>query len=472
MNKKIFLIIIPVLILIEFIFGFLLNNSFDKTVNKKVKENPEVNRQQFAIFIEDDNGNYNEYESSKLPANHVLNYEKSKCIDLKGNEIKDILSWDNNEVTVKITNTTFCYLYFELPPKAFAIYSNTDNSLSFYNNTNVENIKKGNVYNNKTVTEIYKTKDLNNTNFTSFNDVPWKDIQDLVKKVVVEESFSPVSTAYWFCDFSYANTFDLGKLDTSKVTNMSYMFAFVLSQIKNNTTPINEIVNYFLKIEFKYKDKLVINGIENWDTSQVKNMYRMFLFTGLNASSVEMDISKWDVSNVTNMGSMFGGFALGADEVNIGEDKFSKWNTSSLKVVTTMFYLTALNDKDFSMDLSNWDMSNVTDMRGMFNAFGYYSTLTSVKELLGDINNWDTSSVIDMSHVFHFTGNNLKEFSLDLTGWDVSNVKNMSSMFSSTGVYSQTIEIDISNWDTSNVTDMSYMFYGCGHRSTQKFSRD
>ena len=63
----------------------------------------------------------------------------------------------------------------------------------------------------------------------------------------------------------------------------------------------------------------------------------------------------------------------------------------------------------FNDDLSNWDVSNVTDM-------GYMSLDTSSFNL--GIDNWNVSNVTDMS--FMFLG--ASEFNQDLSGWCVSQI--------------------------------------------------
>ncbi len=102
--------------------------------------------------------------------------------------------------------------------------------------------------------------------------------------------------------------------------------------------------------------------------------------------------------------------------------------------------------------LSEWDVSNVTNMSAMF--AGCWS-LTNLNPLSG----WDTSHVTDMSEMFDEMPK-LADLS-GISGWDVSNVKDMHNMFS------QDMGCEISNlnalqnWDVSNVTNMSRMFFGC-----------
>jgi surface protein len=70
----------------------------------------------------------------------------------------------------------------------------------------------------------------------------------------------------------------------------------------------------------------------------------------------------------------------------------------------------------FNGDLSNWDVSNVKYMSGMFErAFSFN----------GDISKWDVSNVKDMSHMFE----RAESFNGDISKWDVSNVKYMHNMF-------------------------------------------
>ena len=99
------------------------------------------------------------------------------------------------------------------------------------------------------------------------------------------------------CDDESVN---LGSIDTSLITDMSYLF-----------------------YESKRKD---FSGIEEWDTSNVKNMEGMFLLVAV----FDRPIGVWDVSNVENMKDMFKGAEI------------------------------------FNQPIETWDVSNVEEMKGMF----------------------------------------------------------------------------------------------------------
>ncbi|SMG34801.1 major paralogous domain-containing protein [Fibrobacter sp. UWB13] len=141
-----------------------------------------------------------------------------------------------------------------------------------------------------------------------------------------------------------------------------------------------------------------------------------------------LDISGWDVSNVTDMEAMFQGSRLNVD--------LSKWNVSKVKNMKEMF-----SNSSFKGDLSKWDVSNVENMSGMF------SRGVEVKSALS---HWNVGHVKDMSSMF--SGSTFNE---DISKWDVSNVLNMEGMFEFS-----TFNGDISRWNVSKVKNMSCMFQG------------
>ena len=100
------------------------------------------------------------------------------------------------------------------------------------------------------------------------------------------------------------------------------------------------------------------------------------------------------------------------------------------------------------IDISDWDVSNVTDMRGMFFEC---SELKSV----GDISGWNVSKVTNMNSMFSYC-NTLVSVG-DISKWNVSNVTDMYSMFYDCKLFNQ----DLSDWNVSNVTIPYGMFDKC-----------
>ncbi len=128
------------------------------------------------------------------------------------------------------------------------------------------------------------------------------------------------------------------------------------------------------------KNLASINNSNKFDMSQVLHMNSMFEDT---PSLKELDVSKWDVSNVTSMERVF--FDSRIEYLEVGN-----WVVSNVKNMRNMFQ----NAQSLTtLDLSKWDTSQVIDMSGMFN--GTYS----LKEL--DLSNWNTSEVTDMVNMFN-----------------------------------------------------------------------
>lgn len=134
---------------------------------------------------------------------------------------------------------------------------------------------------------------------------------------------------------------------------------------------------------------------------------------------------------------------------------FGPWVHDAYKIVSAEVHLTGTTDAGgmfkgcsnlTTIDLSDFDTSNVTSMLNMFN--GCYS-LTSL-----DLRTMDTGNVTNMACMFEHCGSLA---SLDFSSFDTSNVTSMSRMFFSCGVQT----LDLSSFDTHNVTDMGDMFYGC-----------
>ena len=234
-------------------------------------------------------------------------------------------------------------------------------------------------------------------------------------------------------------------LDTSNVTDLSFMFANTkLSQIdvsNYNTSKVTSMMQMFDSTA-----ATEIKGYENFDTSNVTSMNGMFF----NVKVKELDVSNFNTSKVTDMGSMFSN--VSATEI-IGYENF---DTSKVEVMNDMFGETEIG----LIDVSNFDTSNVINMGSMFRN----SKATEIKGL----DKFDTSKVDEMDQMFF----NAKVKELDLSSFDTSNVTNMEKMFSNVKVK----ELDLSSFDTSNVNNMEEMFYDSSNLKTiyvsEKFVTD
>ena len=186
----------------------------------------------------------------------------------------------------------------------------------------------------------------------------------------------------------------LGEIDTSEVTDMSFLFAYVNVYVYSKRF----VQQHNIILEFKRKD---FSGIAGWNTSRVTTFEGMFYM----ADNFNEDINKWDTSSVINMRSMF------------------------------------FHARKFNQPLDKWDTSRVTNMRAMFGGATNFNQ---------PLNKWDTSNVTNMSGMFM----NATNFNQSLNEWDTSSVTNMSSMFWGAKSFNQPLD----KWDTSRVTDMKFMF--------------
>ena len=154
----------------------------------------------------------------------------------------------------------------------------------------------------------------------------------------------------------HGNTVDLNYIDTSAITDMSWLFS-------SDTTDGHELGEF--------------NGdISKWDVAAVTNMEAMFF----DAKSFNQDISGWNVARVNSMNSMFGG------ATSFNQD-ISDWNVSKVTNMKSMFN----GATSFNQDISRWNVARVTDMFQMF---------LNAAKFNQDISGWNVARVTDMKFMF------------------------------------------------------------------------
>ena len=181
------------------------------------------------------------------------------------------------------------------------------------------------------------------------------------------------------------------------------------------------------------QEKLIIKKSPNYKYfPKTKGELKDIILQRIKDEGNEVDLNDIDVSKITDMSELF-------TQTNFNGD-ISNWNVSNVTNMRFMFY----GCKSFNKDISNWDVSNVIDMSGMF------LTCTKFNQ---DISNWDVSNVKNIDWMF----GNCKSFNQDISKWNVSNVNDMSGMF----YFCEKFNQDISNWDVSNVTNIHNTFHNC-----------
>ncbi len=123
----------------------------------------------------------------------------------------------------------------------------------------------------------------------------------------------------------------LSMLDTSAVTDMSYMFN-----------------------RFGYADNFTLDLGDNFDTSNVTNMSCMFSYLGRSSNSVTLDLgTKFDTSKVTSMRSMFS--YCGSETTEFNLDLGDKFDTSKVMYMNSMFYGCGKGSTNFTtLDVSGF----------------------------------------------------------------------------------------------------------------------
>ena len=99
----------------------------------------------------------------------------------------------------------------------------------------------------------------------------------------------------------------------------------------------------------------------------------------------------------------------------------------------------------YNIDISKWNVSNVTDMTNTF--FGCF-------DFNGNLSNWNVKKVKSMNHMFFlcqlFTGESLEN-------WKTFDLENIDYMFYGCKKFN----CNLSKWNVNKLTTSNYAFYDC-----------
>ncbi len=259
--------------------------------------------------------------------------------------------------------------------------------------------------------------------------------------------------SFMFDNCRNLTSLDLSNFDTSNVINMSSMFNMWYSSIDTASTGSLASLDLSsfdtsnvtdMRSMFAFNTSLTTINVDSFDTKRVTDMYHMFIYC---TSLKNIELGSFNTSNVTNMNRMF---------YNCKSLITLNLNSFNTLKVTDMGGMFAKCKKLSNLNLDNFDTSNVVNMSTMF------SNCKSLVSL--NLSSFNTSNVTNMNAMFNMwngdddlnSSGSLEK--LDLSNFDTSKVVNMSSMFAfSTNL----VELNISSFDTSSVTDMYHIFNRC-----------
>ena len=142
-----------------------------------------------------------------------------------------------------------------------------------------------------------------------------------------------------------------------------------------------------------------------------------------------IDIKNWGTCAWTSMSSAF----YGCNSLTV----VSASDTPNLSSVSSFYFAFSQCSSLTSMDVSNWDVSNVSTMEFAFRS----SPITTL-----DVSNWNTQSLTNAAYIFQNA-----IFNPDVSNWNMSNVTTIRYMLRNADSFDRSL----ANWDISNITNMS-----------------
>ena len=181
--------------------------------------------------------------------------------------------------------------------------------------------------------------------------------------------YAPENSSYLFSNMeSLVEIVNLHLLDTSHVTDMSYMFRWTskmnaLDLSSFDTSNVVSMRGMFETIDDVPRNLRFINGLGSFDTSKVTDMSYMFHNQILLSS---LFLSIFETGNVTNMEGMFNGCS-GLTLIYL-----NSFDTSKVTNMEGMFSGCSLLQ---NLDLSSFNTSSVTNMKNMFSGANSLRTI-------------------------------------------------------------------------------------------------
>ena len=411
--------------------------------------------------------------------------------------------------------------YYSVAPSAFAVYSDTDKSLEFYNRAGRPNA--GDVWQGKTATEVYTG--FENSRYTSDTEgsseqgstAPWNSIKENVFSVsAMDAGIKPKNLYLWFQNFKNCRSIDLSKFDMSACTDLSHAFTYCVSltnlnvsgwDLSNNMefnsafrdlrsletldlSSVNWAPYLSLHIAFTNDGKLkTLNLGSSFEVKKVQYAYGTFW----GCKNLSLDCTNWTVNPEGNH-ELFNSGAPGVtlplawqpaafavysdDNKSLDFYKRERWQMPSAgdtfngKAATSVY--TGFEDATYSATAGASNDKAQTDATVNTPWFEHASEIESVSVFDPDIKpanmafwfqnltacktfNVSKLNVSRVQSLNNTFANCSSATFIDVSGWDVSHVANLVHTFIRC---SSLPSLDLSTWSTPSLKDLHNTFGG------------
>lgn len=389
-------------------------------------------------------------------------------------------------------------------PRAMVVYCDENKTLYFTNRV-FETIEEVLPYNEDHTSRLYIPEGSSDPLVVSFfvidrnvtatgnNNPNWiTDVNNLgyhPTTLVFESSFAhvrPTSCARWFPITTLTDIQGIENLNTSEVTNMSYMFTSCSALTRLDLSGFDTAKVTDMSYMFSRCSNLISIIIgDGWDTTSVTSSNYMFYnctsIIGYDGTTYK-PYNEW---NKTMAHAGTGGymckynphavycasnhtlyFTTSYRQINVGGSFFPE-GSDNPQTVTDVWNGTDVTDTQYpnwQVDEYRENISKVVFEPAFKNVrpkstARWFSSFSNLEEIQG-MENLNTSEVTDMQEMFFWCS---KITSLDLIHFDTGKVTSMYVMFDGCGLLTT---LDLDTFNTSKVTDMRSMFWMCSNLVT------
>ena len=189
---------------------------------------------------------------------------------------------------------------------------------------------------------------------------------------------------------------------------------------------------------FRYCGKLKKIDFTGFDTSKSNSSTEFWNMFGSCSNLTSVDVSNWDMSNVTDFQELFRGSSV-RNIIGI-----NKWNVSKVDKFGRMFAGCNLD----TLDISNWNFASVSNFAGIFDQS------PKINKLI--MKNCQLNNFTSLDKAFYNISGSLKE--IDLSGVDAPKLANVNSLFNG---YTHLEKANLSGMKTPKINDTDQLFNGC-----------